>query len=76
MDQDTRWLTKYNEVKNFIEREHRNPSKNVDEERNMVNYLKHTRKQRNKGLLKEDRIEAFKKLLELSEKYKRKNQWV
>jgi len=27
MDQETRWLTKYNEVKEFIEREHRNLSK-------------------------------------------------
>lgn len=27
MDQDTRWLTRYNEVKTFIEKNHRNPSK-------------------------------------------------
>ena len=76
MDQETRWLTKYNEVKNFIEVNHRNPSKYVDEERNMVNFLKHTRKQMNQGLLKAERIEAFKKLFELMELYKRKNQWV
>ena len=76
MDQDTRWLTRYNEVKEFIEREHRNPSKYNMEERNMYNYIKHTRKQLNQGLLKEDRIEAFDKLMALSEKYKRKNQYV
>jgi len=75
MDQETRWLTKYNEVKNFIEREHRNPSKYVDEERNMVNFLKHTRKQLNQGVLKPERIEEFRKLQELMERYKRKNQY-
>ena len=32
MDQETRWLTRYKEVVEFIEREHRNPSKYVDEE--------------------------------------------
>ena len=76
MDQETRWLTRYNEVKEFIEREHRNPSKYVAEERNMVNFLKHTRKQMNQGLLKAERIPQFGKLLELIEQYKRKNQWV
>lgn len=75
MDQETRWLTRYNEVKEFIEREHRNPSKYVAEERNMVNFLKHTRKQMNQGLLKAERIEAFQKLLELIEQYKRVNQY-
>ena len=75
MDQETRWLTKYKEVVEFIEREHRNPSKYVDEERNMVNFLKHTRKQMNQGLLKPERIEEFKKLQELMERYKRKNQY-
>ena len=75
MDQETRWLTKYKEVVEFIEREHRNPSKYVDEERNMVNFLKHTRKQLNQGVLKPERIEEFRKLQELMERYKRKNQW-
>ena len=46
------------------------------EERNVYNYIKHTRKQLNQGLLKEDRIDAFEKLMALMEQYKRKNQWV
>ena len=75
MDQETRWLTRYNEVKEFIEREHRNPSKYNMEERNMYNYIKHTRKQLNQGLLKEDRIDAFEKLLDLCGEYRRVNQW-
>ena len=75
MDQETRWLTKYKEVVDFIEANHRNPSKYVDEERKMVNFLKHTRKQLNQGVLKPERIEEFKKLQELMERYKRKNQY-
>lgn len=75
MDQETRWLTRYNEVKEFIQANHRNPSKYNMEERNMYNYLKHTRKQMNQGLLKPERVEVFKKLQELMEQYKRKNQY-
>ena len=75
MDQETRWLTKYNEVKDFIEVNHRNPSKYVDEERNMYNFIKHTRKQINQGLLKANRMETFQTLQELMEQYKRKNQY-
>ena len=60
----------------FIEREHRNPSKYAAEERNMVNFLKHTRKQLNAGLLKAERVKPFKQLLGLIEKYKRLNQYI
>ena len=75
MTHEEKWLVRYNEVVAFIEREHRNPSKYNMEERNMYNYIKHTRKQLNQGLLKEDRIEAFDKLMALMEQYKRKNQY-
>ncbi len=75
MDQETRWLTRYNEVMVFINRYHRNPSKYNMEERNMYNFIKHTRKQLNAGLLKEERIEDFKKLQELMEENKHVNQW-
>ena len=75
MTQEERWVIHYNEVKTFIETYHRNPSKYVAEERNMVNFLKHTRKQMNQGLLKADRIEAFKKLMELMEENKHVNQY-
>ena len=76
MTQEERWLARYNEVKTFIETNKRNPSKYVAEERNMVNFLKHTRKQMNQGLLKADRKPQFEKLLELIEQYKRVNQWL
>ena len=70
MDQETRWLTRYNEVKVFIEREHRNPSKYRLEEHDMLNWLKANRKLVNANALKEPRLSKFKKLLGLTEQYK------
>ena len=72
MTQEERWSIRYNEVMEFIKTNHRNPSKYNLEERNMVNFLKHTRKQMNQGLLKPDRIPQFEKLLGLIEQYKKK----
>lgn len=63
MDQDTRWLIRYNEVKTFIEVEHRNPSKYSDEERRMLHFMKRGRKLMNAGELKEPRLSLFKELL-------------
>lgn len=75
MDQDTRWLNKYKEVMDFMETNHRNPSRHRIEEHDMLNWLKATRKKMNAGELKEDRMELFQKLLEMGEKYKRVNQY-
>lgn len=44
MNQETRWLTRYNEVKEFILENKRNPSKYRIEEHDMLNWLKATRK--------------------------------
>ena len=76
MDQETRWLTRYNEVKEFIEREHRNPSKHRIEKHDFLNWLKANRKKMNAGELKTERVLKFKELLTLMEEYKRKNQYV
>ncbi len=75
MTQDERWLAKYNEVVEFIETNHRNPSRHRIEEHDMLNWLKANRKRLNSNELKEDRLEQFKKLLALVEQYKRVNQW-
>ena len=75
MTQDERWLLRYNEVKSFIEESHRNPSKHRIEEHDMLNWLKANRKLMNAGKMKAERVEAFKKLLEMTEQYRRKNQY-
>ena len=59
----------------FINTNHRNPSKHRIEEHNMLNWLKANRKLLNAGALKSERVEAFKRLLELVEQYKRVNQF-
>ena len=75
MTQDEKWLLKYSEVVGFIQTNHRNPSKHRIEEHDMLNWLKANRKAMNAGRLKPERVEKFRKLLEMTEKYKRKNQW-
>ena len=75
MTQDEKWIAKYDEVVSFIMANHRNPSKYVDEERGLVNWCKHQRKIINAGKMKPERVEKFKKLLEMTERYKRINQY-
>lgn len=75
MDQDTRWLNKYEEVLTFIETNHRNPSKHRIEEHDMLNWVKANRKAMNAGRMKLERVERFKELLALMEQYRRKNQY-
>lgn len=75
MTQDERWIIRYNEVTKFIMTNKRRPSKYNPEERNAWNWLRHTQKQYGAGELKAERVESFKKLLELGEKYKRVNQY-
>lgn len=75
MTQEERWNKRYEEVVAFIQTNHRNPSKYAPEEKLMVHFLKRGRKLMNAGELKEPRLGMFKELLELSEKYKRKNQY-
>ena len=70
MTQDERWMAKYNEVVEFIESNHRNPSRHRLEEHDMLNWLKATRKRMNAGELKEPRLGKFKELLALSERHR------
>ena len=76
MTQDELWLKKYQEVRDFIEINHRNPSRYDPEERGKYcNWIKHNRKLMNAGELKVERVKMFKQLLELGEKYKHVNQY-
>ena len=75
MTQEERWFTKYYEVVEFIETNHRNPSKHRIEEHDMLNWLKANRKALNAGKMTEPRLSQFHKLLELCNKYRRVNQY-
>ena len=75
MTQEERWIAKYNEVVKFIETNHRNPSRHRIEEHDMLNWCKANRKTMNSGKMKAERVEKFRKLLEMTEQYRRKNQY-
>ena len=76
MTQDELWLKKYQEVKAFIETNHRNPSEYDDTERGLYcNWLRHNKKLYNVGELKEERVVLFEQLIALSERFKHKNQY-
>jgi hypothetical protein len=76
MTHDEVWLRKYQGVMRFIETNHRNPSRHDPEERGLyLNRLKQNRKLMNAGKMKEERVEKFKALLELTGLYRRKNQY-
>ena len=76
MTQEERWMAKFNEVIKFIEDNKRNPSKYVDSERGLRNWVKQQKKRLNAGELKEVRIKLLNQLLEIGEIFKRKNQYV
>lgn len=75
MTQEERWMLRYNEVMDFMEKNHRNPSRHRLEEHDMLNWLKASRKKMNAGNLKPDRIERFNELLALMEENKHVNQY-
>lgn len=76
MSQEEIWQRKHDEVVAFILREKRNHSKYDAQERGQYgNWLRHNRKLYKAGELKPERVEPFQRLLDLSERYRRKNQY-
>jgi hypothetical protein len=57
----------------FMDQNHRRPSKFILEERPLRNWWKHQQKLMNAGELKEDRVGMFKKLVVVGEQHKHKN---
>ena len=68
-------MIRYNEVMEFLNANHRNPSKYQIEEHDYLNWLKANRKAMNAGRMKVERLEKFKELLAMTEQYRRKNQY-
>ena len=75
MTQDERWNSKWQTAMDFIIINKRNLSKFDGAEREIRNWIRHSKKLMNSGLLKEDRVERFKELLALIEENKHKNQY-
>ena len=75
MTQDERWQKQYDDVMEFLAKNHRNPSRHRLEEHDMLNWVKQQRKLKNKGELRADRAEMLGRLLSLWEESKRVNQY-
>ena len=75
MTQDERWQKRYDDVMEFLAKNHRNPSRHRLEEHDMLNWVKQQRKLKNKGELKAERAEMLERLLSLWEGCKRVNQY-
>ena len=75
MTQDERWHKRYQDVMDFLAKNHKNPSRHRLEEHDMLNWLKSNRKKMNAGTLQEPRLSLFKKLLEIGEKHRHINQY-
>lgn len=75
MTQEERWIAKYNEVVEYINTNHRNPSRHRIEEHDMLNWVKANRKALNAGKMRAERVDAFKRLMEMMEQYRRVNQY-
>ena len=75
MTQDEKWIVRYLDVMRFLDENHRNPSKHRIKEHDMLNWLKANRKALNAGKMKPERVEKFRKLQEMTEQYRRKNQY-
>lgn len=75
MKQDERWNLRYQEVMEFITANHRNPSRHKIEEHDRLNWLKANRKVLNAGTMRPERVEKFRRLLEMTEQYRHINQY-
>lgn len=76
MTQNERWQAKYDEIIGSIKTNHRNPSKHRIEEHLMLNWVKHNRKLLKAGKMAPERVEMMRKLVDLWEERKRKNQYI
>ena len=75
MTQDEKWQRQYEQMMTFMETYHRRPSKHRLEEHNMLNWFKATKKRIAKGNYPEERLEKFKLLMGVADKYRRLNQY-
>ncbi|MBO2525290.1 MAG: hypothetical protein CW341_06285 [Bacteroidetes bacterium] len=71
MNQDERWIKQYDDVMEFLAKNHRNPSRHRLEEHDMLNWVKHNRKLLKAGKMAPERVEMMGKLVDLWEERKK-----
>lgn len=70
MKQQQRWMGKWQEYMDYMEKYGKRPSKYKYCDKHLVNWLKYNRKRRNKGLLPPDRCALLDRLYAVAEKLK------
>lgn len=75
MIREEAWHAHWTQIMKFMDENHRNPSRHIAKERNMINWLKANRKARNAGKMKPERAEKFKKLTDRMARLHRKKQY-
>lgn len=75
MTQNEVWDAHLQEIKEFVEKNKRRPSKYRKEELRMVYWIKYCKKLINQDRMNEARKEKFLRLMEYVNKFQRKNQY-
>lgn len=73
---EEKWQEHYRAVWEFVESNHRGPSRHHIEEHRLLNWMKSNRKARNNGTMPAHRIEPFKKLTDFINSFNRINQYL
>ena len=76
MTQDEKWESHYRQLTKFVLAHKRRPSKYHPEERQLLNWLKYTKKLLSAGKLTAKRAKKFERLQQLLKDYQRINQYV
>ena len=75
MKQDDLWNDKYEQIVQFLETNHRRPSKYDLEDHAMLNWIKYNKKLLKRGKLTPERRMKLAHLLDMCSKYQRINQF-
>lgn len=75
MQQEDRWDVHYQEILDYLNQHKQRPSKYHLEERHMLHWLKYNKKRMKARQLPENRVERLQTLLNLTEAFRRLNQY-
>ncbi len=73
--QEDRWEEHFEEIRTYIQKYHRQPSKHRVSEHKMLNWMKYNRKLLNAGELSAERKMKFRELMELASQFHHVNQY-
>ena len=76
MNRDLSWKKNYDEVWEFVSKNHRGPSRHHIEERKMLNWLKYNRKLLNRDTISDSKKEDILRLKALISSFNRVNQYM